>query len=173
MPFVQRGDLLRWDVSLMALDPESAKRTTLAVQAAILLALLMVSCRRPPRAADARVWGWLQGSAIAAGMALLSPMSSKPHFCVLLAGLGVGWALALGRCKDAVLIALLSAVGALGWLTEKDLVGRPFGNEMQGRGSYTLAALAVIGMALWVQARWRKFATPAQPARRPTFRQAA
>ena len=79
----------------------------------------------------------------ACGMVLLSPQSSKAHFCVLLlpAAFGVRCMLA---SRDRLLILLLLAALVAGPLSAKDLVGKDFGNVLLAYGSVTWCTVLLL-----------------------------
>lgn len=92
-----------------------------------------------------------EAGAVLCGMVLLSPMSSKSHFCVLL------WPLAFcvdhwlrHRSRGARPVGvLLLAIFLLGTCTIKGLLGRPAGNWFLAHGSVTwTAALTLVATGL-------------------------
>lgn len=79
-------------------------------------------------------------AAIACGMVLLSPQSSKSHFCVWLFPVAfVADRLLRGR-RDLVAFALFAAAAVVGLLA-KDLLGRDLGNRLLGYGNVTWATV--------------------------------
>ena len=143
------GDVQVWEPSDSAL-----RALTVGAQLAVVLLLLWLV--RPSRAAAederARAWRRLgEGGAVVCAMVLLSPMSSKAHFCVLLLPLGYALASWLYRGRDAWLGALLLAVLITGPLTTKGLLGNELGSVVLARGAVawsTLLALLATGRAL-------------------------
>ncbi len=140
------GDM--FDVSLWAPDPAVAKGIILAAQAAVL-ALLVRAVRLLPGmprmpAAELGLFRYGTASAVVSAMLLLSPMSSKSHFCVLI--LPLSWCLAdfWFRERDRVVGTLLAAAFLLGLSSARDLLGRPLVNELQARGSTALCALVCL-----------------------------
>ena len=77
-------------------------------------------------------------------MVLLSPMSSKSHFCVLLIGAAFCVADFLWRRRDPVLGMLLALVFAAGSLTARDLWGGSMSRELLARGSVAWSALLLL-----------------------------
>lgn len=145
-----------WDVSIIAPSAAGLKAITLGGQAAVLAYLGW--CARP-----ALTRGESSGSTafrrvgeaglVGCGMVLLSPMSSKAHFCVL--------TLAMLFCvthyarvkRDPVQLGLLVLVFITGTLTVKGLVGSSIGNELLARGSvcwHTVILMFATGRALRV-----------------------
>jgi hypothetical protein len=77
-------------------------------------------------------------------MVLLSPMSSKSHFCVLLVPVAFCVAELLYRRRSVVVALLLGFVFVTGTLTTRELVGRDLGRELLARGSVTWSAFALL-----------------------------
>lgn len=96
---------------------------------------------RPSRRGDAL----LIAGATACGMVLLSPMSSKSHFCVLLLPIAACVAALWGRRRrDPVLVVLLALVFVLGTGTAKGFLGKEIGGEVLAYGAVTWTALATL-----------------------------
>lgn len=146
-----------FDVSVWSAGPRGTKALTLLGQLAVLGWLAFVTwepkaqlppadpstVHRPPSTDATRDFRRLgQGSAILCAMLLLSPMSSKQHFCALF--LPIAWCTAhvLYRRRDRVVIAALAFVFLSTTLLVKDLVGRPLGNLALAYGSLTFATIA-------------------------------
>ena len=133
-----------FDVSLWAPKTGILKMVTIACQLAALAIILFVCRRRlvkelaPGELAFRRLG---EASVIVCGMVLLSPMSSKSHFCVLLLPIAFCLADYLDRRRDIFLGFLLLLVFAVGSLTAKGLLGSDLGNQVLARGSVTLTAL--------------------------------
>lgn len=135
----------RFDVSVW--NPDRGVLTWLlrAAQAAVLLLTAWIT--RPARSKELTeeelaFRRLAEGGVVLCAMVLLSPMSSKSHFCVLVVPLAVCLADFLYRERDPLLGLLLLIVFAAGTLTAKGIVGRSLGNELLARGSVTLCALA-------------------------------
>lgn len=118
----------------------------LAVLAVLALAALRASaaCRAAAAAADAaavrRTVALGEVGAFACGMLLLSPMSSKSHFCVWLLPIAfLADRLLRGR-RDAVATALFVG-GAVVGLLAKDLLGKSLGNVVLAYGNATWATV--------------------------------
>ncbi|MEX0717383.1 MAG: glycosyltransferase family 87 protein [Planctomycetaceae bacterium] len=146
-----------FDVSVWSAGPRGVKTLTLLAQLAVLGWLALVTwepkAARTPAGPTAvnhlsstesmlafRRLG--QGSAILCAMLLLSPMSSKQHFCALF--LPIAWCTAhvLYRRRDRFVMAALAFVFVSTTLLVKDVVGRPLGNLALGYGSLTFATIA-------------------------------
>jgi hypothetical protein len=157
-------------VHLVAADAAVRKVVTLAAQALVGL-LVLVACLsgrgRALPAADGALHRFGQVGAVACGMVLLSPMSSKSHFCVLLFATAFCVADLLYRRRDAVVVVLLAAVFACTTLSTKDIVGKSLGNQLLARGSVTWAALltllATVHVLFWRARRAAEAPLPARP----------
>ncbi len=143
-----------WDVSLIDLGPAARKGVTLLAQISVVGWLAYVT---QPRwlsnvALGERMFRVLgQGGCVLCGMLLLSPMSSKQHFCFLLAPISFlvvdyfyrGRSLSSG---GALLVILL-----LGTLTGKDVCGEALHMQLAAYGNLTwctLTALVASGLVL-------------------------
>lgn len=124
------------------------KAAMLLVLAAIGLGLWLRPRGGAGSAAAQRVFGLGEVSLIVCGMLLLSPQSSKSHFCVLLLPAAFAARRLLGEGLprgQQVLLALLLLVSALlGTGMSKGLVGRAFGNRMLACGSVTWSCVALL-----------------------------
>lgn len=108
-----------------------------------------------------------EGGAVACGMVLLSPMSSKAHFCVLLVPIAFCVADYLYRKRDRAVGLLLLVSFVFGTLTVKGILGKKFGNILLAHGTVTLCALACLGATahiLWHRATaWHVDTPPRDP----------
>ncbi|MEM7200006.1 MAG: glycosyltransferase family 87 protein [Planctomycetota bacterium] len=98
-----------------------------------------------------------EAGAVVCGMVLLSPMSSKSHFCVLLLPIGYcvrAW-LRAGR-RPLALTALLLVVLVMGTCTAKGLVGKQLGGVLLARGTVTWTAFAALCATCLALARHRE-----------------
>tara|TARA_R110002073_G_scaffold7463_6_gene42503 strand:- start:1837 stop:2901 length:1065 start_codon:yes stop_codon:yes gene_type:complete len=108
-----------------------------------ILVLALVSLSVFIREEKAPILLLAQFSAVLCGMVLLSPMSSKAHFCVLLLPAAIiSWDAMVNR--NRLSIGAIIVVFCLGTLTSKDLVGRELGNQLLGYGTATWLALALL-----------------------------
>lgn len=90
-----------------------------------------------------RLVGLGEVAAIVCGMVLLSPQSSKSHFCVWL--FPVAFVVdRLTRGRSDLLALLLFAAGAIFGLLAKDVLGRQLGNQSLGFGNVTWATLLLL-----------------------------
>ncbi len=137
-------------IALLHLQPATFRIVLLAAQAAVLGLLSWIALRghaavraaADPVAAQREV-GLGEVGAFACGMVLLSPMSSKAHFCVLLPAAWFAVRRLLAT-RDLLLGGWLLLAFALGSLTAKDVLGRELGNRLLAYGSVTWSALAML-----------------------------
>lgn len=141
-------DVALWDAG------DTARRALTAAAACAVLAALAFLVRpsasrgAPPERLALRRFG--EASAVVCGMVLLSPMSSKSHFCVLLLPMAFCTARFLA-CRSVVLGTLLVAIFAIGTCTTKGIVSTDLGNRLLAYGAVTWAAalsLLATGVAL-------------------------
>jgi hypothetical protein len=85
-------------------------------------------------------------------MVLLSPISSKPHFCVLLLP---AWIVAREAIvsRDRLVIAASFLSALMGVAANKDLVGSAIYDALKWSGVITAEALLLCITCLWI--RWR------------------
>lgn len=124
------------DVALADLAPEARKMVILGGQLAIVAWLAWLARRRAPGSGGSVIERVGVGAATACGMVLLSPMSSKAHFCVLLIPAAFCLRETLVR-RDRLLWCLLGAWALAGLLSMKGLVGTGLGNRLLAYGSVT------------------------------------
>ena len=131
-----------WDVRPLA-EPASPQvlKLVVAVAALGLLALAAWASRRNGGVTPLGV-----GLTLAL-MVLLSPMSSKPHFCVLVIP---AWSLArAGFERSRKLLIVSGIVAVLGLLPNKDLLGGDAYDWILWHGAVPLEALALVGGCAW------------------------
>lgn len=153
---VARGDwhAALWDVSVLDMGPSARRIVTIGAQLAVLGSLAW--CVRPAlsRGEDAadrslRLLG--EAGLVGCGMVLLSPMSSKAHFCVLTLAIFFAVIHYADVRRDRIQLAGLVLCFVSGTLTAKGVVGSSLGNELLARGSvmwHTLIVMAVTERAL-------------------------
>lgn len=123
------------------------------VTAVALLAVVLLACRRTPRnETNRRIAQGLEFSMVLILMLLLSPMSSKPHFCTLFLPTWLLARLALEK-KDRKLLGLVIVTALLGLGMNKDLVGGAVYDHLKWYGAVTLQCLLLLGGCAWM--RWR------------------
>lgn len=136
-----------WDVSITHLDRPTLKAVTTGLQGLIFGVVLWVAWRgrtssRDPRARRMQQLG--EAGVVLAAMVLLSPMSSKQHFCTLLVPVAYCAADVVKNRLSRGVVLSFAAVFLLGTLGVKDLVGRSLGNQLLATGSLTWCALALL-----------------------------
>ncbi len=154
------GDPHVFNVALLQLPRSVLKFLGLGLDLFLLGLMYFVTRRSPEERADPgsiplpRQLG--EFGLLACGMVLLSPMSSKSHFCVLLlpAAFCVG-SLWFRRWDPVVLILSVLAILS-GTLTTKGLLGGKLGNQVLARGSVTFATLFLFFATAHVLHRWKQ-----------------
>lgn len=136
---------------LLPLEGAARRAAILAAQLAVVAFLALVVRRKEEDDAFVR-FGC--GSAIVCGMVLLSPMSSKSHFCVLLLPIAFGLAHSLRCGGDRGARILFLALLLFGPLTAKGLVGKELGDRLLRYGTVTACA----ALSLLLAARGVRFA---------------
>jgi hypothetical protein len=134
-------------VTIWQPGPGMVQGVTIAAQLMVLAWLLFVT--RPGLAsglADERLAFRRLGEAgaVLCGMVLLSPMSSKSHFCVLVVPCAFCLATLLQDRRNRVAWALLGIAALLGTATTKSLIGTSLGNQFLARGSVTFCTVAIL-----------------------------
>lgn len=145
-PVERVGDYM-FDVSVVQLSDKARSLVTAAGQGLVFLILLLATRPGLSRGLDAGALGIRrlgEAGAVVCAMVLLSPMSSKSHFCVLLIPAAFCVAHLMYHRRDTLLVILLGVVFVFGSLTAKDLLGTQLGNEILARGSVTLCAICML-----------------------------
>ncbi|MGH7162207.1 MAG: glycosyltransferase 87 family protein [Planctomycetota bacterium] len=142
---------IKIDASLWRPGRRLLQAVTVAAQLAVLGAVFFAT-----RAQRGGLESWGGAGAVACGMVLLSPMSSKSHFAILVLPLSFCLAEWIRRRGDAVLLAHLLAILLAGTLTPKGLWGREIGNRILVHGSVTFCALAALSASVYLLARRRR-----------------
>ncbi len=141
------------DVSLWTPGADGRAAIIMAAQLAVVAAVAAAAGRPGAGRPGVRPIGFRQGTIAAAlcAMVLLSPMSSKAHFGVLVVPIAYGLAGLAYRRWDWPTATALFIVFVAGTLTAKDIVGRPLGDWLLAMGSVTLVALAALFAAIRTQ----------------------
>jgi alpha-1,2-mannosyltransferase len=134
----------------LELSPATFKVVNYLAQAAVLGVIgwgILRARRAIAAAADPiAMQAWLglgEVAAIACGMVLLSPQSSKSHFCVWLFPVAFVVDRLLRGPRDRLALALFAA-GAVVGLLAKDLLGTQRGNLLLGFGNVTWATVLLL-----------------------------
>jgi hypothetical protein len=124
------------------MSPAIVRGAILGSQAIVGLLLAWIAWPRPANTHSmSRV---ALGAAYACGMVLLSPMSSKSHFAVLVLPCAVLSArLVTGRANPLGWLAL-TAIAVLGWMSSRDAFGDNFSDLAQAYGCVAAAALVAL-----------------------------
>ncbi|MBX3463581.1 MAG: DUF2029 domain-containing protein [Planctomycetes bacterium] len=145
------GSFVDEHIALLDLSAGACKAVTLGAQL-VVLALIAVGVLGAARAVRAaaepsavqRSVGLGEVAAIACGMVLLSPQSSKSHFCVwLLPAAFLADRLLRGR-RDPWLLAMLALAILLGPLSGRDLLGRALANRLNAAGNVTWCTVVLL-----------------------------
>jgi hypothetical protein len=129
------------------------KVLTMASQLTVVAVILLACrpCYSIDLAEDDRTFRRLgEGGMILCGMVLLSPMSSKAHFCVLLVPVAFCAAHALYCKSDRIQIALLVAMFTTGTLSTKGILGKEIGRRALAYGTVTACTLCALAATAWI-----------------------
>ena len=139
----QQADLP--NVCYWTMPPTYLKRLILVSQLAILAGLLWTirpSLAKNMTTAQRSFHRLGEGGMVLAAMVLLSPMSSKSHFCVLLVPFGFCLADYLTRQRTIVATVTFTCCAVL-LFTGKDLLGKALGDHILAFGSMTWVTVMI------------------------------
>lgn len=138
---------LKFDVSLAGLSGTQLKLLTTSLQASVL-ALLAFGCwpgrQRGLNKRELAFRRLGEFSAVLCGMLLLSPMSSKQHFCVLVFPITYCTVSFFRGRRNWLVGGSLACVLLFGTLAAKDIVGRPLGELLLAYGSMSFCAATLL-----------------------------
>ena len=139
---------------LNRLLPASALRVTWAIVALALLVIAAITIyrSRSNRLSNSGTNDRFEIGMVLTSMLLLCPISSKPHFCVLLLPAWTIARAALTR-RDRVLLTVAVLCAFCGLLSNKDLVGAQVYGVIKWYGVITFETLLLFGACAW--ARWQ------------------
>lgn len=148
---VDQGPFVDPDGAVVAMSANTCKWISRVLQLAVV-GVIAFGVRGAARAvrdaadpgAAQRTVGLGEVAAIACGMVLLSPQSSKAHFCVWLFPAAFLADRVLRGRRDVVLWILLALALALGALTGKDLLGKTLGNKLNVYGNVTWCTVLML-----------------------------
>lgn len=150
-PVVASGKFVDENAALVHLSPVTCTYISRALQLAVvgLIAWGIRGAQRAVRVASdpivvQRTVGLGEVALIACGMVLLSPQSSKSHFCVWLFPAAYLADRVLRGRRDWLLLALLAGAILLGPLTGKDLVGKAVGVKLNVYGNVTWCTVLLL-----------------------------
>ena len=141
---VEEATRVRWDVCLCPLNARHIEILGIGLKLAmfgLLLAITWPGRLRRMHPSERAFCTLGQGGAILCAMLLLSPMTSKQHFCVLLAPLSFCVVDFLYRRRDPIVGTTLAALFVLGALAGKDVVGPAIHRQLAAYGSLTCCTL--------------------------------
>ncbi|MCB9872330.1 MAG: DUF2029 domain-containing protein [Planctomycetes bacterium] len=130
-----------FDISLWHMDRGALGLLTLTAQLVVATVLIYAAWRARHLDAPRQALGI--GSLLVCGMVLLSPMSSKSHFCVLVAPIALCVHDFVFRRRDRLVLVCLMVL-FVGALTSKGVFGRRRGNQLLAHGAVTWCALAAL-----------------------------
>lgn len=132
------------DVRLMSLSPVAISIVTNLIRF-IILCILCIAIYKPSKSSIVHR-RFCEGALVVSAMLLLSPMSSKAHFFLILLPASVMVQFYLWERKDRVLLVMFITMFLYGTLTVKDLVGTYAGHAVLATGSVTWCTLiAMLG----------------------------
>lgn len=151
------GSTHPYNINLWSLHGLALKIVTVFVQLTVLLLVLLATRRShdfehgTSGAADLRRFG--EVGAVLCGMLLLSPMSSKSHFGVLIVPLSFCVVELLQDPRRAVIAVHLGLIFLVGTLTTKGMIGRDLGSQVLALGSVTWCTVLTLTATLYALRR--------------------
>jgi hypothetical protein len=139
------------DIHLTLLQPPTIKWIIFASRVAILGILVAALYKRPR--VPMKMRRFCEGAMLVCGMLLLSPMSSKAHFFLLLLPASLMVRFFIWEHRDRIIGSILIVMFVYGTLTVKDLIGKEAGHAVLATGSVTWCTLlAMLGTwrVMWV-----------------------
>lgn len=132
------------DIAPVQLGEGARKALTIAAQLAVVAIIAAAALRRRGLSAVDPLRALGVAGTVACGMVLLSPMSSKSHFCVLLLPAGYCVAYLMGRRRDFIVLLLCAGAFVVGTLSSKGILGRELGEKVTAAGSVTWCAMLLL-----------------------------
>ncbi|MBC8309649.1 MAG: DUF2029 domain-containing protein [Planctomycetes bacterium] len=139
------------DIHLIVLQPQTIKWIIFVSRVAILGILVAALYKRPQ--VPMKMRRFCEGAMIVCGMLLLSPMSSKAHFFLLLLPAVLMVRFFIWEHRDWIIGSILIVMFVYGTLSVKDLIGKEAGHAVLATGSVTWCTLlAMLGTwrVMWV-----------------------
>jgi len=140
------------NVCIAELEPSTIKRIILVARI-LIIGILVVAIHKPSNTPIV-IRRFSEGALVVCGMLLLSPMSSKAHFFLLLLPAAIMVRFYLWEQKDKLVALLLIGMFVYGTLTSKGLIGKEGGRAILATGSVTWCTLlAMLGTwrVMWLQ----------------------
>ncbi len=132
------------NVCIAELQPSTIKSIILVSRILIVGVLVAAICK--PSKTPIVIRRFSEGALIICGMLLLSPMSSKAHFFILILPAAIMIRFYLWEQKDKLIALLLIAMFLYGTMTTKGLLGKEAGRAVLATGSVTWCTLlAMLG----------------------------
>ncbi len=139
------------DVHLIVLQPSTIKGIIFVSRVAILGILVAALYKRPT--VPMKMRRFCEGAMLVCGMLLLSPMSSKAHFFLLLLPAVLMARFFIWEHRDWIIGSILFMMFVYGTLSVKGLIGNEAGHTILATGSVTWCTLlAMLGTwrVMWV-----------------------
>jgi hypothetical protein len=137
----------QYDTCFWELPRSVLKYATLGAQLAVIFVLALAtraSLSRDLNQQDLPYRRYGEVSLIVCGMLLLSPMSSKTHFCVLLLPVTFCLWQLIYYHWSALVASMMAIVFIAGTGLSKGILGRELGNHILSFGTCTISALACL-----------------------------
>lgn len=132
------------NVCIVELSPAAIKAIVLGARVAVIAMLVFIMYK--PTASSTVMRRFCEGSLLVCGMLLLSPMSSKAHFFLLLLPVSIIARYYIWEQRDKLLAVILLIMFVYGTLSVKDLIGIDAGHAVLATGSVTWCSLlAMLG----------------------------
>ncbi len=141
---VLQPSIHRWDICVWPLSAGGLFAVNLTVKLAVLAAVAFATRVGMTRASDALTRRYAAINAAAAvmmGMLLLSPMSSKQHFCLLLTPIALFFTIPTRGMLRASIGGVLGFVLLFGAVAGKDILGHDLHREVHAYGAMTWCAV--------------------------------
>jgi len=139
------------DVHIALLQPSTIKTIIFIARLAVLGILFAALYKRPKAPVVMR--RFCEGALLVCGMLLISPMSSKAHFFLLLLPAVIMVRYFVWERRDWVIGSILVVMFLYGTISAKDLIGTDAGHAVLATGSVTWCALlAMLGTwrVMWI-----------------------
>lgn len=149
-PAAQQSVFVLQDAMVAQLSPAVAKAFLRAMQLLVVVVVAIGALRlRAMRDVESPEAGWRRASIgasglVACGMVLLSPMSSKQHFCVLVLPAVFCADRLLRGSRDPLLLMTVAASALLATASSKGVLGKDLGNLVLAWGSVTWATVLLM-----------------------------
>jgi hypothetical protein len=133
--------------------PQSTIRILIFIARLLVFGILVLALYKPSKSPIA-IRRFSEGAILVCGMLLLSPMSSKAHFFILLLPVAIMIRFYLWEKKDKLVVTALIGMFLIGSLTSKGILGKEAGRFILATGSVTwCTVLAMLGTwrVMWLR----------------------